>query len=194
MRKMFSKIDVNASEGSMMMEFVIAFPVLIALFFAVAQITQIWMARCVVYYGAKCSARSLLVAHEDEYEKCAKNAACAVLKVIALSQPSGAEEEIIPGWGKVPGSGSVEDKTRVKIDASDPWCPGVTVEFDFPMVMPIAGPMIGWAVNPAWKWEKEKLDATGDAYHGDSVFYPYVTFREKVIVPKPYVTMLKTCD
>jgi len=59
--------------------------------------------------------------------------------------------------------------------------------------MPIAGPVIGWLVNP-WKegsqWLEQRADETGNIHRFvDTVPYPHVIFEETVILPKPYVTL-----
>lgn len=56
-----SKRDGRDSTGSVMLEFVIAFPIVFTLILAVVQIAHIWVARLVVHYAAYCGARAALV-------------------------------------------------------------------------------------------------------------------------------------
>jgi Flp pilus assembly protein TadG len=193
---MISHSEKIASEkGSMMLESVMCLPLLLALIFGSLQLAHIWFARQVVHYAAYAAARSTLTEPNDKsmYEKAARSAAERVCAWTALSQPAGAEGITLPGWGHIPGSGNISDKVKIDVDDSDQWNPSVTVTFDFPLVMPIAGPIIGWAVNP-WdsgsEWLEKKADVTGNAHGGEDVRYPYIRFKETVAVTKPYV-MLK---
>jgi len=180
--------------GSMMLECVICMPLLLTLIFGSLQLAHIWLARQVVEYAAWSAARSLLTEYNDDdlYRQTARKAAARICAWIALSQSSGASGVDVAGWGEVPGSGDIDSKLQIKIDNSDPWNPVATVIFDFPLVMPIAGPIIGWAVNP-WSpssaWLEQKADITGNAHGGEDVRYPYIRFTETASVIKPYVTL-----
>lgn len=53
-------------EGSVMLEFALAFPVVLVLMLGCVQFAHIWVARVVVHYAAYCAARSALVTVCDE--------------------------------------------------------------------------------------------------------------------------------
>lgn len=182
--------------GSVLVEFVFAFPLMLALLFACMQIAHIWTARLVVYYAASAAARTLVTAHESEYQAAAQQAAEQVLAWTVIGQAFGEPQKLLPGWGAIPGSGSIERKTRVDVQAIDDWNFRVDVEFDFGLIMPIAGPMIAWAVNP-WghetEWEETRADPTGNAHRFiDTVPYPHLILRETAIVAKPFKTLYPT--
>ena len=79
-----------------------------------------------------------------------------------------------------------------------PWQTRAKVEFDFPLLMPVAGQMMSYlfkedpdsvaqkiragelAVKPGvgWTGQEEKKDYS----------YPYITLKEMCILPKPYST------
>ena len=122
-------------------------------------------------------------------------------------------EVAIPGWGTIPGSSSLNSRLRVYGDyKSDtlhsslyPWQSRVTVEFDFPLLMPVAGKMLSYLVNQEWKPLKKDLDSGSAGYlpvrgwtgqqeilsiekEYEKHAFPYITLRETSIVPKPYST------
>jgi len=175
--------------GSVMLEFVLAFPLVLTLIFGAAQLAHIWIARQVVVYAAYAAARAALVCHESEWKKAGQQAAEQVCAWVVIGQAAGEPRKRIPGWGAIPGSGSVARKTQVTVEKLDEWTVKATVEFDFGLVMPIAGPVIGWAVNPT-EWQERRADVTGDRHrHQDTVQYPHVRFRETAVLTKPYVTL-----
>lgn len=182
--------------GSVMLEFILAFPIVLTLMLACVQFAHIWLARQVVHYAAYCAARTCLVSHKSEYGSPApKRAAVAVCAWIVKGHSSGESDETVPGWGGIPGSGGAKRKTRVTIDSSDEWNVTATVEHDFGLIVPIAGPMIGWLVNP-WRqggeWLEQRADPSGNVGSADLLRHAHITFTETVSLPKPYVTVTPT--
>ncbi|MFA5203829.1 MAG: TadE/TadG family type IV pilus assembly protein [Lentisphaeria bacterium] len=182
--------------GSVMLESVLALPVLFLLILGCAQIAHLWVARQVVCYAAWCAARSALVCHQGEYEAAGRQAAQQVLAWLVIGQGQGEPEKRIPGWGKIDGSGAVARKTRTQVVPEGQWNVKATVEFDFALIMPVAGPVIGWAVSP-WResqeWLETQADPTGNQHRQqDTVQYPHLIFRETAVACKPYVTLPKT--
>jgi len=176
-----------------MLEFVLAAPVIFLLLLGCLQIGHIFLARQVVLYSAFCAARAGLVCTEGEFPAAAQQAAEQACAWIVIGQAAGEPEKEIPGWGPIPGSGAIGRKTRVTTGKVGEWNVKATVEFDFALIMPIAGPVIGWLVNP-WKegsqWLEQRADETGNIHRFvDTVPYPHVIFEETVILPKPYVTL-----
>lgn len=191
------RAHANEDHGSVLLEFVFAFPLMLALLFASMQIAHIWTARLMVYYAATAAARTLVTAHDSEYEAVAQRAAEQVLSWTVIGQGFGDPLKILPGWGAIPGSGAINRKTRVDVQPIDEWNYRVDVEFDFGLIMPIAGPMIAWAVNP-WgqeddAWLETRLDPTGNFHRDiDTVPYPHLVLRETALVAKPFKTMYPT--
>lgn len=189
----------TGDNGSMLMEAVVCIPVLLVMILGCMQIAHIWFARQVVQYAAYASARVLLSTPDQNYEEATRKggaawkAAAQVCSWIALSQPAGSEEMKIPGWGKIPGSGGMEEKVKLELGtAGDQWSPKVTVSFDFPLVMPIAGHIIARGMNP-WQegneWQIQHADATGDAHSGEPMNHPYIRFTESAALVKPYILL-----
>ena len=187
---------LKEERGSVLVEFVFAFPLMLALLFAAMQIAHIWTARLMVYYAATAAARTVVTAHESEYEAVAQRAAEQVLSWTVIGQAFFEPPKFLPGWGAIPGSGAIERKTRVEVQPIDEWNYRVDVEFDFGLIMPIAGPMIAWAVNP-WgqtdAWLETRVDPTGNMHRFiDTVPYPHLVLRETALVAKPFKTMYPT--
>jgi hypothetical protein len=177
--------------GAIAMEFVLSFPLVLILALACIQISHIWLARQVVLYSAYCAARSCLSCHQGEYQAAAQQAAEQVCAWIVKGHNPGETDKVIPGWGPIPDSGAVKRKTRARV-VEQSWNIEVTVEHDFALLIPIVGPMMGWSVNP-WEsnqeWLPQKADMTGNVGSSDLIFLPHIRFRERVVIPKPYVTV-----
>ena len=191
------KADDNS--GSMLIEAAACIPILLVLILGCMQIAQIWFARQVVQYAACAAARVLLVTPDQDHAKAVKTggaawqAAANVCAWVALSQPEGSTPFEIPGWGGIPGSGGLEKKLELKLEnAGSKWNPKVTVTFDFPLVMPIAGHIIGRGVNP-WasgqEWTEQHADATGDRHNDEPMKHPYIRFTESASLVKPYILL-----
>lgn len=197
------------------MEFVLVMPLLFVMIMGVLQIAHIWMARQVVHYAAYCAARSTLTANTQLFQDqaVARNAAYRVCAWIAFDdEGDGDAQDVteIPGWGKIPFSESVKKRTRVVTGFTDveysgmlsacPWQTRAVVEFDFALLMPVAGQMMSYlvkqdasavsgqiqsgeiAVRPGMGWtgQEEKKNYS----------YPYITLKEMCILPKPYSTAI----
>lgn len=72
-------------------------------------------------------------------------------------------EVLIPGWGSIPGSDSVDQRVDVEIveNGKDQPFAEVTVHFKFPLVLPLVGRMISLFVN------KENANRAQDGSYGD---------------------------
>ncbi len=177
-----------------MLEFVLAFPLILTLILGCMQFAHIWMGRQVVHYSAFCAARAALVCEKGEYKKAAQQAAEQVCAWVVNGMSAGDQDKRIPGWGEIPGSGGVGRKTRVKVEDAGPWNVKATVEHDFALIFPVAGPMIGWLANP-WtrnrEYDEQRADTSGNIGDGDLIRYPHLRFTETVYLPKPYVTVPK---
>lgn len=183
-------------QGSILLEFALAAPILLALIFFCLQIAHIWLARIVVQYAAYSAVRSMLTAHPGEYVAASQQAGEQICAWVIMGQAAGERQRDIPGWGEIPGSGAVARKTRVRVETLDEWNLKATVELDFGLVYPIAGPMLAWGMNP-WgqgsEWVEQRADATGNRHrYRDSVPYPHVVLRESAIMSKPFKTLYPT--
>lgn len=183
--------------GSIMMECVIAFPVILVLIMGCIQFAHIWIARQLVHYASFCAARSTLVCQDGEYNRGAGDAARLACAWMVKGHRAGEPDKELPGWGGIPGSGAYERKTRLQPAPRklDEWNVLTTVQHDFALVIPVAGPVIGWLVNP-WEegneWQVRRADATGNAGASDLLFHPHVRFNEPAGLAKPYKVVTPT--
>ena len=181
----------HARAGSVTVECVLGFPLVLILALAVVQFAHIWVARQVVQYSAYCAARACLVCHKGEYQAAAQQAAEQACAWVVKGHRAGEPDKVIPGWGGIPGSGAVKRKTRAEVNDKG-WNVEVTVQHDFGLIVPIAGPIIRWAVNP-WQygqeWLEQRADDTGNIGMQDVLQLPHIRFRERAVLPKPYVTV-----
>ncbi len=99
------------------MEFVIAFPPWLLLVLGVMQFSMVAIARLVVLYAAHAGARAALVAGNDpvKMQAAAEEAARQVCALVLQVETSSAGRRSIPGWGELPGSGSVDDLVTVPV-------------------------------------------------------------------------------
>lgn len=121
------------------------------------------------------------------------------------------KEVKIHGWGYIPNSSSLDNRLRVWAGIKEPlnyiypWETRATVEFDFPLLMPVVGKMLSYLVNKNyddlktlinsdqlgfdvgswWTGQKEVIETDKAAYDHA---YPYITLKEVCILPKPYST------
>ena len=133
-----------------MLEFVIAFPVILVLMLACIQFAHLWVARQVVHYAAYCAARAALVCRQDEYQGAnagPQRAAEQVCAWIGFGVPGGPPMSI-PGWGSISGSEGVAQQTRVTVTEAS-WNISATVAYDFSMIVPVVGPLIKFGSSQA---------------------------------------------
>jgi hypothetical protein len=169
-------VSVNNSTGSVMLEFVIAFPLVLVLMFACIQFSELWIARMVVHYGAFCAARSALVCTSGEYNGNNSAPSRAATSVCALL------------WQSWPLQSGDRNSTTVGDDPT--WNVTATHKYTFSLITPIVGQIMAWGMNP---WEPNSLWQTTGNVNGniDSLGYPTILLSEKVTLPKPYKTMVE---
>ena len=216
--------------ASVLMEFLLVFPIILLLVSMLLQFAQIWIARQITAYAAYCATRATLCvrADNDTYPKSsdprssytyapldpevkeAKHAAesvCAWMCLVGLStdakatlssdsgsvdwgrfhdmtsevesrdtiyrdvSSSRSSELNIPGWGSIPGSSS--RRIRVQADVLQGGASGnyaaVRVRFKFPLLLPLAGKIISWAVAHPSEGSSSYNSATG-TWAGDSYY------------------------
>lgn len=166
-----ARSPASRETGAVMLEFVIAFPLVLVLTFACIQFAHIWVAKMVVHYAAFCAARSALVCTKGEYR--------------SASGPLKAAQDVCDLVGK----GVLRQKEAV-IEDGPAWNVRATVKEDLSLFAPIVGPIIAWGMNP---WDQNAPWDTPEKSGGntDSVGFPTITLTETVYLPKPYVTMVE---
>ena len=169
--------------GSVLMETVLALPVLFLFIVGILQFAHIWMAKQMTAYAAYAAARAMMVVPPGEQQAAAENAARMVLSWISLADggDDSAEAKVtVPGWGKVLGSGSVlrdwDQNGRVCVDIMNMVdSVRAEVKFRFPLMMP------GMAVNTLVA-NAGDADAQVSAIDG----WPFGVLTEECTLPVPY--------
>lgn len=204
------RINRRHAKGSVLMEFLLVFPIIILLVSMVLQFSQIWIARQVTAYAAYCATRATLCVNTAEQARAAQYAAesvCAWVCLAGLSTDEKATLESesgdvdwgrfhnmtdevesrdtiykdvsaprsselnIPGWGSVPGSSSRHARVHVDVlrgGASGNYA-AVRVRFKFPLLLPLAGKIISWAVAHPGEGPSSYDSSTG-TWDGDSYY------------------------
>lgn len=162
--------DLRADDsGSVMLEFVIAFPLVLTLMFACIQFSQIWVARMVVHYGAFCAARTSLVCKDGSNSDAPAKAATQVCDL--LRQP----------WNVKSG-----DRNSTQIDSSG-WNVTAKHTYTLSLITPIVGQIIAWGMNP---WDDKSPWSSKFGKNIDDLGNPTIELTESVTLPKPYKTMV----
>ena len=156
--------------GSVMLEFVIGFPLVLVLMFACIQFSEIWIARMVAHYGAFCAARTSLVCKDGSNSAAPAKAAAQVCNLLRQS------------WGVQSG-----DRNSTQVDSSPTWNVTATHTYKLSLITPIVGQIIAWGMNP---WDEKSPWQTKIGGNQDSLGYPTIELKETVILPKPYKTMV----
>jgi len=173
----------------MLMEFVLVMPLLFLLIMGVVQIAHIWTARMVTHYAALCAARATLTMNARQQDE-AVQAARQVCAWMAGSDGNGMAD--VPGWGRIPHSAEVPQRVRVTVAPAmggAPWLSGATVEFDFPLLIPVAGTMMGYLAKRGSAGTDYKPVSGWTGQFAHRLGRPYITLRETVWLPKPYTTV-----
>jgi len=182
----------HSQTGSLLVEFVFALPLLFILIMGVVQLAQIWTARMVTHYAAFCAARATLVANDSAAQAKALDAAKQVCAWMAFDH-DGADGGNVPGWGNIPNSAGLNKRVRVRViegsTVGAPWLKGAEVQFDFNLLIPVAGTMLGYlSRHEVGNTSYELVSGwTGEYDHGN-YRGPFITLKETVWLPKPYST------
>lgn len=180
--------------GSILMETVLAMPVLLLLIFMVLQFALIWTARQMTAYAAFCSTRALLVVPPAERATTAQNAAEVALAWVNMVGGNN-DPVMIPGWGAVKGSDSSATR-RVSVSfevGSDTAC--ATVSFKYPLLIPgmsinkiianaAQGRTLSGTGTPNFYADQAELAANPTLIDG----WPYLELKETCVLPLPYAT------
>ena len=202
--------------GSMLMEFVITMPILVFLVMFVLQLAYLQLAHECTAYAAFCAARSLRASNAVDSPRYAQKAAEVALawfhpRGLAAGRGKQGQDGIeIPGWGKIPGSDTISDHVEVEVDPAmlaanlggKASLASVTVFYDCPMMIPVVGEVMAWALREDRKKGGENEEAvfgwlpvTGrEALKNakmikDGETFPFVTIKETCVLPMPYSTV-----
>lgn len=143
---------MQVKRGSILAETVLVMPLLLMLIFGVIQFALIWTAKLMTAYAAFCATRAVMVVPPGEQEAAALDAAKVALSWISVADKDHRDGRTwgIPGWGKIPGAGSLDvrilnepDGKRVRKSGvrDDEPVAAVRIHFRFPLIIP------GMAVN-----------------------------------------------
>ena len=102
---------------------------------------------------------------------------------------------IVPGWGQVPESNSVDRRLDVTPGINPGRCAWSTIKYKFPLLIPVAGQMIGFFMHHSAdesKYMKSKNLPPGwlDELTKDEMLdgVPYIELTETCVLPLPYST------
>ena len=187
--------------GSVLMETVIAMPILLLLIFGVIQFAHIWTARQMTAYAAYCATRAVMIVPPDEQKSAAQNAAEVALSWMNLADSKN-DDVTIPGWGRINGAGTSDHgrrRTSVTVleDGTDDdfQVSSVQVKFKFPLLIPAMAinKIIARAAVSGASLAKGTGDFYGDldssAGNPDLIDgWPYIELTETCVLPMPYST------
>jgi hypothetical protein len=180
----------KGASGTVLMEFIMAFPIVLTLMLAVVQFAHICIARQVVHYAAYSAARTAMVTTEAEAPAAATNAAARICSAITLSESVDEYNNRIGAAGGDPAAFiAARRKTRATVTmAPDQWNIKATVYHNFGLVVPIVGQMLGWGLtlwgDNAYQEQRNDLGAA------DAIDYPHIKLTETVLMSKPYKTVV----
>ena len=102
----------------------------------------------------------------------------------------GTHDVMVPGWGQVNESNSVDQRLNVKSSIVSCQYAKSSVSFKFPLLIPIAGQMISWLAKHRAEdsdFIKKNMELTGwtgeeETFDG----FPYIELKETCVLPLPY--------
>lgn len=113
--------------------------------------------------------------------------------VTVMKGDESTHDVVVPGWGQIPESNSVDKRLSVETNLFPGRYAAATVVYQYPLLIPIAGQMIGWLTRHSWKdsayvksgvlppgW----LDEVEDGGLIDGA--PFITLTETCVLPLPY--------
>ena len=168
--------------GSMLMETVIAMPLLLALTFGALQIAHIHVARQVASYAAYAAARAALPLPESKIEEAGRKAALRVLAWLAAAPDGFREGVLMPD----PDSKPVKDRLLEFKVSEENWRCDAELKFAFPLVIPFAAQIIGYKLDPAAFTREEPGSHISTEKFGDEFTGPHLILHERMSLAKPY--------
>ena len=208
----------KSTDGAMLLEFVLCFPILIVLFLFAVQFAYIMIAWQVVHYSAYMGARSAMTENVLMRKGKAEKVVKRILAVVSAS-PSDSKDandrakddySKLDGWGWLPNTKYLDKQVDVDISATnlDPRGVLCTVKFKAFLTVPVAGRLISFFAkedknDDEKKWQ-ELLDKQEYALNPALIEYsneveldsgdeklkiPYITLTSKSAVAIPYSTL-----
>ena len=174
---------MKRENGSMLLETVVAMPLLLALTFGVLQIAHIHVARQVASYAAYAAARATLPVEEGKEKKAAEETARRVLCWLAAAPDASRDGVLMPD----PNAKYVKDRLLLCNVRKDGWTREVELKFAFPLVIPFAAQIIGKGFNPADFSTSERGAHITEQKFGDAFEGPHLILHERMRIVKPYI-------
>lgn len=208
----------KSSDGAILLEFVLCFPILFILFLFAIQFSYIMIAWQVVHYSAYMGARSAMTENVVQRKSKAEKVAKRILAVISASPADSkdaknrAKDEFskLDGWGWLPNTKYLDKQVDVDISYTnlDPRGVLCTVKFKAFLTVPVAGRLISFFAKDDKKGDEKKwqelLDNQQYALNPalinysneielesdkDKLSIPYITLTPTSAVAIPYSTL-----
>lgn len=100
---------------------------------------------------------------------------------------------VVPGWGQIPESNSVDKRLSVETNIFPGRYAAATVVYQYPLLIPIAGQMIGWLTRHSWRdsayvKSKSLLPGWFDEVEAEGLIdgMPFISLTETCVLPLPY--------
>ena len=100
---------------------------------------------------------------------------------------------VVPGWGQIPESNSVDKRLSVETGLYPGRYASATVTYKYPLLIPIAGQMIGWLTRHSWQdsaYVRSEALPPGwlDEVEPEGLIdgMPFITLTETCVLPLPY--------
>lgn len=105
----------------------------------------------------------------------------------------GTHDVMVPGWGQVPESNSVDLRLEVETEVYPRHYASAKVVYRYPLLIPVAGSMIGWLSRHSWRQSANvrngglskgwlQSDSNADLIDG----LPFIELTETCVLPLPY--------
>lgn len=167
----------------MLMETVIVLPLLVALIFGALQLAHIHTARQVVSYAAYAAVRATLPVEQGKEKEAAEKAARRVLCWL-VATPDGVRNGVLM---PDPDAKAVKDRILEFQLKQNGYEREVELKFAFPLVMPLAGQIIAFRMNPTDYSTKGEQGHISTRRFGDAFEGPHLILHERMSIPKPYI-------
>lgn len=200
----------NREKGTVLMEAIICLPVLLLVSLGVAQFAHIWLCRTMVQYAAYSAARAALVSAAKTETDQARIAAKAVCAPLAFYNPTDGEDFSLPGIvdpseeaakndGKIIASGAVEfegesdseNVLTVTASKTDNFHVMAEVKMKVPLLVPLAGPVIGRVMTIFAEWWGHYGPAAktpdGPMFRLTNDRFPRIELKEQVYMTRPFL-------
>lgn len=175
--------DMRYDGGSVLLEALLALPVLLLLTLGVGQLAHIWYCRQIVHYAAEAGARAAVVSSSGDFSLRARLSAREICSLISFTEETAGTRVTLPGIGEVPGSGDTDARLAGCTAEFSDWVMSCEVSMDVPLLFPVAGPVIGRVLTlfDGVEFKPSFAPGAGDGYAS-------LRIRQKALVPKPFLS------